>query len=207
MANQTYPQFNLKTIQLPIPSVTMTKDEYKDAFGIDLDQVDLSSVVLLWDGKKKYVVDEVKEDLTGTHIYAGGKILDIDSSISVTDNAYSVENAKPVYCHPIRGSFTRQDNMLFTFTCLIFNNSSTAFTTSTFFDWILALFEEYPDASIMASGYIDNMPISRIYKGSGSSVFFEKPKLSDGVYVNDYNSMTLGDLNTGSFVDGVNKIN
>jgi hypothetical protein len=96
-----YVQFNKTTIQLPLPSATMTKAEYKEAYGIDLDDLDFAKVTLLIDGNEKYSVDEIRIVSGDVLIFGGGKILTIgdDDNISVTGGAYSVEHAKPLFWH------------------------------------------------------------------------------------------------------------
>lgn len=106
--------FNLVTIQLIIPLSTMTKAEYKNAYGIDLDDIDIERVTLLQEdgSKNKYFVDEVKTTESGFDIYAGGNILSIGSSVSVTKNAYSVDNAKPIYWHGLTFFVTGDSTVL-----------------------------------------------------------------------------------------------
>ena len=98
-----YPQFNKTTIQLPVPDSTMTKAEYKALYGIDLDAIDFPKVTLLVDGDNKYCVDEIKIVSDDILIFAGGKIFTIgdDDNIYVTTGAYSVENSKSIYFHPV----------------------------------------------------------------------------------------------------------
>ena len=47
-----------------------------------------------------------------------------------------VENAKPIYCHPLDINFTSGSRV----GCLIFNNDPTPFTSSTFADYIEELY-------------------------------------------------------------------
>ena len=84
--------FNKTTIQLPLPASTLTKVQYKEAYGIDLDDIDFPKVTLLVDGNEKYPVDEIKIVSDDVLILAGGKFLTIgdNGDVSVTSNAYSV---------------------------------------------------------------------------------------------------------------------
>ena len=131
-----YPAFNKVTIQLPIPSATMTKAEYKEAYGIDLDDLDFAKVTLLVDGKEKYAVDEIKNVSDDVLIYAGGKVLTIgdDGNVSVTSGAYSVMNAKPLYYHPVIISNVSQSVGRISF--WIINTNPEAFTKATFLDFL-----------------------------------------------------------------------
>lgn len=195
--------FNRTTLQLIIPLSTMTKTEYKETYGIDLDSIDFEKVTLLQeDGdKNKYYVDEVKETENGVDIYAGGKILSIGSSVSVVDNAYSVANSKPIYIHPLHLFISN----VMRITCLIFNNDSTPFTWYTFKSWLLQAGSESSLIKIMASGAFksgDNIAIASYIVGAGTQI------QAIGVSVaGDFNySLELTNL-TISLEDGVNKIN
>lgn len=204
-----YPNFNLTTIQLPAPTSNLTKAEYKSAYGIDLDAVDIRSFKLVVYGNEKYAIDQIKEVEGGVEIYFNGRILSITDIVQTSDEVYDVANAKPIYCHPIFCSFYRQvDEEVVTFTCLIFNNSPTVFTKDTFLTWAINLFNEIPNASIMASGYKGLRPASRLKKHPTSptdSVAIEV--VTTDASGNDYYSVNLNDMATATFIDGVNKIN
>lgn len=206
-----YPQFNKVTIQLPLPDSTMTKAEYKDAYGIDLDSIDFPKITLIVDGKNKYPVDEIKIVSDDVLIFAGGKILTIgeDGNVSVTSNAYSVENSKPIYCHPISMVDTVVRKRL---TCLIFNNSETPFTLDTF-----KVFLDNLDTAtsgngrVMVSGaiYDDGETLIASYLlHKNNDYTISGLKASDGTAWNfsraDFNTLFPA---TTEFYDGVNKIN
>lgn len=135
-----------------------------------------------------------------------------DEVLGIENGNVEIPNAKPIYCHPIYCTFKRlRENVsiLMTFTCLIFNNDETPFTADTFFDWVKALFTDYPNASIMASGYVENAPVSRIQNGFGSNLQLQVPQFESGSYVNQFWNFIKTDLTLEStvFIDGVNKIN
>lgn len=114
-------------------------------------------------------------------------------------------NVKDIYCHPIYCSFKRAgDEKLITFTCLIFNNTATPFTKSSFFSWALDLFSNYPNASILASGYAGASPASRIKAHTSSSISLET--VNADASDNDYWSF-FEIPESATFTDGVNKIN
>lgn len=115
---------------------------------------------------------------------------------------------KPLYCHPIYVTYARTAQVVGTFTCLIFNNDNTPFTAETFLAWAIALFTEYPNASIMASGYVGALPISRIkiHPNDPTSAVALEAALEDGSG-NNYYTLNATELAKGSLTDGVNKIN
>lgn len=120
-----YPQFNLTTIQLPAPASNMTKAEYKAAYGIDLDQIDIKAVKLVLLGNEKYPIDQIKAVEDGYEIYFNGRILSITDIVQTSDEVYDVANSKPIYYHPIN-MYKESDNA-FIFTVL--NNSPTPINT------------------------------------------------------------------------------
>lgn len=202
-----YPQFNKVTIQLPLPTTTMTKAEYKATYGIDLDAIDFPKVSLLVDGDNKYHVDEIKIVSDDVLILAGGKILTIgdNGNVSVTTNAYSVDNSKPIYFHPV---YYARDNADYTqrirASYFILNNDPTPFTYSTFIAYIKKLMDA--GAVIQVNGCI-----TETGEETKNLFIVTKP-------VNDYRivwntSSAVGDASLddftieASFIDGVNKIN
>ena len=209
-------QFNLTILQLVLPLASMSKAEYKQVYGIDLDDIEIEKVTLVQEegSKNKYFVDEIKATEEGFGIYAGGKILSIGDSVSVIDNAYSVENAKPIYCHPIKIANSDSETKKFRLTMLIFNNDPTPFTLATFKSFIDELSAETEGAgSILCSGgYYDGT------KGVVAS--YIQKALAGSYYLVGMNATLTANTNIGSLdfddifppastdlVDGVNKIN
>ena len=94
-----YLPFNLVILQLVAPSSNMTKAEYKEAYGIDLDAVDIKSLRLIVFGNQKYAVDQIKEIEGGIEIYFNGRIMSITDIVQVSDEVYNVANATPIYWH------------------------------------------------------------------------------------------------------------
>lgn len=97
----SYPQFNLTTLQLPAPTSNMTKAEYKAAYGIDLDKVNIKAFKLVLLGNEKYPIDQIKEVEDGYEIYFNGRIISITDIVQTSDKVYDVANSKPLYFHPI----------------------------------------------------------------------------------------------------------
>lgn len=127
----------------------------------------------------------------------------------VTDMVESgeLENAKPIYCHPIQVKYTSGSRVYF-FSCLIFNNDETAFTYETFYDYVLNLILTY-NAVIMSSGSVwggTKLTIATCIKNNyadGIGLFGLEP---DGT--ENYYTVSKSDLSGASiFTDGVNKIN
>ena len=130
-----------------------------------------------------------------------------DSRVKDLVEGGTLENAKPVYCHPIYCSFVRDNDTLFTFTCLIFNNDATSFTKATFLQWCIDLFIVYSNASVMASGYVKGLPISRIKKHPDNpDTYIALESVNSNGDDNDYWSI-WGFPEDAVFYDGVNKIN
>lgn len=200
-----YKEFNLVTLQLIIPLSTMTKAEYKNAYGIDLNDIDIEKVTLLQEdgSKNKYFVDEIKTTENGVDIYAGGKILSIGSSVSVVNNAYSVDNAKPIYCHPIN---VADDGLsLCRFNFLIFDNRAEPYTKSEIIAKLKSIMDV--DGVILANGMV-------IVEGSRMVVYqIAKYTSYYGIYASNFDNGSVLDLDTlfnnalVSVNDGVNKIN
>ena len=204
-------QFNLTILQLVLPLASMSKAEYKQAYGIDLDDIEIEKVTLVQEegSKNKYFVDEIKETEEGFDIYAGGKILSIGSDVSVINNAYSVENAKPIYCHPITMGY-KDASHEFTLTCLIFNNDGTPFTFASFNEWLDALIAQITTARIMCSGYVivggETLPVSYLNYTTDNVGIIVSPgsvsSINDNFTPNQWKALVMT-----SFNDGVNKIN
>ena len=122
--------------------------------------------------------------------------------------AGQTENAKPVYCHPINCNFQREGTTLFAFSCLIFNNDDTPFTEETFFAYCKDLFDENPNAVLLASGFVTTRAIACVEDGEDATKIQLASHNSGGTTI-DFWSFTLANMTEGnhSFTDGVNKIN
>lgn len=208
--------FNLVTIQLIIPLSMMTKAEYKNAYGIDLDDIDIERVTLLQEegSKNKYFVDEVKTTENGVDIYAGGKILSIgSSSVSVISGVYSVTNAKPIYYHGCE-IYRRTGGNTFTFNFAILNNSNTPFTWALFKAWLNSM--DVESVLVNANGFynFNSEGIINIY-----SLLYRKSEQELYIIGNDssFQQVTIHKLltdwdvifnsNDTAFNDRLNKIN
>lgn len=163
-------------------------------------------------------------DYVFQNVYGYDISIDSDDNVSLASTAIvykstieggTLDNAKPVYCHPLqltRISGTTQ----FAITCLIFNNDPTPFTLSTLKEWLDNVYLLSGESVIlMASGYYKNdsdeiTSMSYIYKS--------KVTLNYGVAGGQYNSLVIHsvaslnfndifDSDNTTFVDGVNKIN
>lgn len=122
----------------------------------------------------------------------------------------TLENAKPIYCHPVNLVKTSGDNR-FILTMLIFNNDGTAFTLATWKTWLDNLATSLGGSvTIMCSGYYKNSDneitsASYIYKSSNSY----------GLNGGKYNELAFQDIygswenmfEGATLSDNVNKIN
>lgn len=200
-----YYPFDLKILQLVAPSSVLTKAEYANVYGIDLDKVDFKSFKLIEFNGEKYAVDQIKEIEGGYEIYFNGRILSITDTIQTSDEVYDVANSKPVYCHPIV-VFQTAGSVVYSIGMLIFNQSPTKIET---FDALKAEFQRIRkaaggNANIIATGKAkdDNADIvvSHIYV---SSTVVSLYGLNAS---NSYTSVPIID-STPTVVDGVNAIN
>lgn len=192
--------FNLITLQLVAPTANMTKAEYKDAYGIDLDDVNIKAFKLVLFGGEKYAIDQIKEVEDGIEIYFNGRIMSITDIVQVSDEVYSVANAKPIYCHPLYFEYASARFMM-----LIFNNRAEAYTYNEAKQVITDLANS--KAYILCNGYkqIDAVVYSVIYIGNSAD--------ENRMYLASSSNFTYQPLATVFadtlvvFDDGVNKIN
>lgn len=121
-----YLPMNLTILQLPAPSSNMTKAEYKEAYGIDLDAIDFKAFRVVIFGTHKYAIDQIKEVEGGFEIYFNGRIMSITDTVQVSDEVYDVANAKPLYWH---GLDFYKDSTKENFECVVINNSPSPIDT------------------------------------------------------------------------------
>ena len=122
----------------------------------------------------------------------------------------TLENAKPIYCHPI--SLTNETTKYFRITCLIFTNDATPFTRTTFKTRIDNLYAQVQDnIRILASGGYYSSGDSQLLINSW--LFFNGNSygvagvLTDGTVKALSGSYDELFPSTLTFTDGVNKIN
>lgn len=137
-----------------------------------------------------------------------------DVAVSVIESG-EVENAKPIYCHPVTWGDKVTGTFAFQVTMLIFNNDPTPFTYTSFVEWVKKLSKDNNiPARIMATGYYKDTPNSYIYPVSYLYVD-ERDETSPKVYQLIVSASQVEnivfDVNLASqpyqFSDGVNKIN
>ena len=128
-------------------------------------------------------------------------------------NGESNPSVKPIYCHPvtIRSS---NDKYAMTFTMLIFNNSATAFSLSSFKTWMDNLYSQIGSVRLMTSGGFYVVASQKViinaylYKGSTAYGVYGVD-ISNGQPI-DISEADFDDLITAggtTFNDDVNKIN
>lgn len=168
-------------------------------------------------------METISYDYTGGHWVYNSKDVtqaqtqaNVDSRVEALVEGGTLDNAKPIYCHPI---LIRKSNLSLMLTCLIFNNSPTEFNLTTFKQWIDDTTNSLPDNAtlrIMISGSFvaDNKLAiaSYFYKlksngqyGLGGQCVSENATAGEAfVQSNIFNDVIPSD---SSFYDGVNKIN
>lgn len=199
-----YYPFDLKILQLVAPTSVLTKAEYANVYGIDLDKVDFKYFKLIEFNGEKYAVDQIKAVEDGYEIYFNGHILSITDTVQTSNEVYDVANSKPVYVHPV--AITLQND--FRAGVLIFDNSPTAYTKDT----LISKFQSIAD--LAADG------IARIIMTGATSINSETLPISYLAYIKVSNQFQLfaGDKSQiytvdqlksffTSVNDGVNKIN
>lgn len=202
--NMSYPQFNLTTLQLPAPASNMTKAEYKAAYGIDLDEVNIKAFKLVLLGNEKYPIDKIKVIEDGYEIYFNGRILSITDIIQTSDEVYDVANAKPIYIHPIALTLAND----FRAGIFIFDNSPTPYNKDTLIAKIqsIADLETGGIARIIMTGAISIneviLPISYLAYIKASSQFQLFAGNTSQTFSVDQLKVFITSVN-----DGVNKIN
>lgn len=124
----------------------------------------------------------------------------------------TIDNAKPIYCHPISIVVTNADASIYArLTCLIFSNSPTEFTAVTFTNWLKELYASNNTARLMLSGAVTKSGstiIASYMRWTGS--LLEIIGLNSSTGLNEaINATTMDGLFSSSygFYDGVNKIN
>lgn len=200
-----YPSFNLATIQLPAPTSSMTKAEYKTAFGIDLNAVNIKSFKLVIFGNDKYAIEQIKEVEHGYEIYFNGRILSITDTIETSDEVYDVANSKPLYFHPV---ILNDSTLKLGLAMIIINNSPTSLNT---WDKVKAFL-----FSVMTSiGDTARFPATGSFFVDGESITCRNIDVTTANvikvygYASDGTSKSLDIQNTliVNVYDGVNKIN
>ena len=123
-----------------------------------------------------------------------------------------LDNAKPIFCHPINLTIITDANNYATLTMLIFNNDETAFTWATFNTWLNSLVADVTNARIMISGSIcisgSVSPANYIYANDSTRQIVAIPSYAPLAGINiSYDKATWEALTPAQFTDGVNKIN
>ena len=130
------------------------------------------------------------------------------SAVADAVSGQGVDNAKPIYCHPISlvsAGFTR-------LTLFVFNNDETPFTKTTFLNWLDALYTSVGSQTrVLISGAfpdtLNNVCIaSYMGKFDGTTYYLLGVKLSGEAYSQSYTREEIETL-IYALYDGVNKIN
>lgn len=122
-----------------------------------------------------------------------------------------VDNAKPIYCHPIAFGHKVDNDNHFAITMLIFNNQADAFTFTTFKAWLSSLISLISNVRLLTSGYVTingtRYPADYLFANESSVQIVAEPQaINESVKLLDL--WTIWTTMTPiQFVDGVNKIN
>ena len=137
-----------------------------------------------------------------------------DSRVEALVEGGTLDNAKPIYCHPLT---IRYDDGKLILTCLIFNNDATPFTMDTFKQWVdsTANIVSGGILRVMVSGAFLNTDTNKLviasyfYKINSTGNYGLFGQNTDTSGVGYMQSATFGDLFPVStaLYDGVNKIN
>lgn len=209
-----YPPMNLTILQLPAPSSNMTKAEYKQAYGIDLDAIDIKAFRLVVFGKEKYAIDQIKEVEDGIEIYFNGRIMSITDTVQVSDEVYNVANSTPLYFHPIM-ILKNSGDLQYTLTFIVINNRSSAYTLNEFTSYIDSIVASTGNpARFLSSGAWTNgedtlTSVSLVAKATeGTNRYLIAGGTANSAY-KTVEKTSWGDIfgTPVAFTDGVNKIN
>ena len=184
---------------------------WSDYIGYQVSSAKLTAYETLATGDGTFTGDVgVGGDLAVTGDASVGGDLVVTGSINGEENP----SVKPIYCHPI--SLTRSGaNGHMRLTCLIFNNSATPFTLTTFKDFIDGLVDAIGNCRIMVSGGLQDLEnnkyiISASYIAGytqDDEIEYNVAGIKDaGAYEEIYGTWedVFHDVN---LVDAVNKIN
>ena len=137
----------------------------------------------------------------------------VGGDLVVTGSINNEENpsVKPIYCHPIQIERVEDNIQTAELTMLIFNNSATAFTKTTFLNWLDDLFSTVGSTiRIMASGGWKSsgalMVASYIGKYGANNYYLMGIASSGNASIETLTREEMEEFIT-SLTDGVNKIN
>lgn len=220
-----YPNFGkVKTLTLPIPDSSMTFAEYKNAYGIDLEQLENTALILLRESNED-IAPVLYYDKENAILYTANYSVDISAGFEVkTDSLISkviaggtIENAKPLYYHPIViTSNIASGTEGLSFSVIILNNDPAPINTwDKFIAWSEALADAVGgDALINCSGFYNDgvneiTSVAYLVCVSGDKSW----RIRGGTYNNpqavqvSLAKTDFANLPVISVVDGVNKIN
>ena len=130
----------------------------------------------------------------------------IDDRVETLVEGGTLDNAKPIYVHPINIEVTSDDNKAIV-SLFIFDNSATPYTWETFKTWLSELVTRVTVARVLTTGCLiigeNRYPANFIF-GSSSQRSFVADFSGNEILLNtaDFNALT-----PTRFLDGVNKIN
>ena len=134
-----------------------------------------------------------------------------DARVESLVESGNLDNAKPIYCHPISIGVQDVDYACY-LTMLIFNNDAEPFNFATFNRWLDNLVTAITNVRIMTSGFLDlggtMYPTTMLYaNASYRNVVVRSGLFTGGAIEKSFDPTTWKALNPIYFNDGVNKIN
>ena len=216
----SYKNFQVvKQIVLPfVASIDMTYSEYQEEYGIDLATLDLYDKIFV-KGEDKVAVPVLAVDKINKVLYTADKAfsyddefreLSGDSIIKEIVEGGSVDNIKPIYCHPLE-IFKANVGIL---TALVFDNSIDPIDT---WDKLKTKINNFLSGSgvrrLVTSGSwkvdTDTIICGEIATNAAGDSFFAVGFDTAGVYhgISGAGAVNLTSETGISVVDGVNKIN
>ena len=201
-----------RVLVLPVPTSDMTAEEYKNTYGIELDSIELCDLILLQEeGKEAYPVLYIDKENNVLYTadkafsYASGfEIVEGVSLVSEVIKTGTIENAKPIYFHPIRIESTSEK---FKVCGTILNNSGDAFADlasliaymRSKLNDLMTNFDFLVSGGIVVGSIVTTPYLLRV-DASTASLYYLK---SDGTGGN----LNIENVTISQFSDNVNKIN
>ena len=134
-----------------------------------------------------------------------------DARVQALVEGGALDNAKPIYCHPINFKFTSSSSRVYFLSCLLFNNDDTPFDASTWYDYVMGLITNY-NAIIMTSGAVYIPDSTTVLVATNISTNGSDGMAVRGLKLNgsaDFFTIVKSDITdpTAEFTDGVNPLN
>ena len=175
-----------RVIVLPVPDSDMTAEEYRNAYGIELDSIEMRDLILLQEeGKQAYPVlyidkeNKVLYTADKAFSYASGfELVEGDSLINQVISQGTIENAKPIYWHSVYFERSATSRHFFNGILIILNNSSAPINKTDFLNIIASdgfygiVFSGFHEQTNSATEPTSSSLKLVAIKGTGTGVLF-----------------------------------